>query len=76
LVPQVTLQAFGKWSIDFIGPINPPRKRSGVRYTITTIDYLTRWVKAQPVRDCGTKAAAKFFLSIYCLYWMSKDFDE
>jgi hypothetical protein len=29
LRPEVTLQAFDKWAIDFLGPIKPPTKRTG-----------------------------------------------
>ena len=45
LVPQITLQPFDKWAMDFVGPINPLGKRNGARYIITATNYLTRWWK-------------------------------
>jgi hypothetical protein len=56
----VTLQKFDKWKIDFVGPINPPSKRSGERYIITTMEYLTRWVEAALVKDCSTETTSHF----------------
>jgi hypothetical protein len=46
LQPVRALQAFEKWAVDFIGPINPTTKHSKARYIITATDYLTRWVEA------------------------------
>jgi len=60
LNPQITLKAFDKWAIDFVGPINPPRKKTGARNIIIATDYLMRWVEVQPVRDYNADTTAKF----------------
>ena len=60
LNPQVTLKAFDKWAIDFVGPINPLGKKTGSRYIITTIDYLTRWAEVKPVKDCNLATTTQF----------------
>ena len=60
LKPLVTLQAFDKWAIDFVGPINPLGKQTGARYIITAIDYLSRWVKAALVKDCSATTIVQF----------------
>ena len=49
---QITLHAFDKWVVDFVGPISPVGKRIGARYIITATDYLTRWEEATQVKDC------------------------
>ena len=60
LNPQVTLQAFDKWAIDFVGPINPLGKRTGSRYIIIATDYLTRWVEAKLVKDYSAATTVQF----------------
>jgi hypothetical protein len=58
LSPLPTLHAFVKWAINFVGPINPPGKRTGARYIITGIEYLTKWAKARAVKECSETIVA------------------
>jgi hypothetical protein len=60
LYPHVTLQVFDKWEIDFVGPINPSKIRSGARYIITVTQYLTRWEEATPVKDYTMETTEQF----------------
>ena len=50
---QSVFCAFDKSVIYFIGPINQLGKRIGARYIITVTNYLKRWAKAQPGKDCS-----------------------
>jgi hypothetical protein len=60
----MTLQKFDKWAIDFVGSINPPGKRTGARYIITTREYLTRWEKEREFKDCSETTAACFIFDV------------
>ena len=55
--PSLTFEI---WAIDFIGPFPILAKRTGARYIITAVEYVTKWVKAEPVNTCSSEIAAKF----------------
>jgi len=59
LNPQFMLQPFKKWAIDFLGP-SKHQGKIDARYIITAMEYLTRWLEAQPGKDCTGMTAAKF----------------
>eukprot|EP00253_Pinus_taeda_P030101 PITA_30101 len=45
LQPQVHLEPFDKWALDFIGPINP--SSNGKKYILVCTDYVTKWAEAK-----------------------------
>jgi len=59
LNPQMALQPFEKWEINFLGPIKPQGKM-GAHYIITATKGLIRWAEAQLVKDCTATTTGKF----------------
>ena len=51
---------FETWAIEFIGPFPKQGKRTGARYIITTVEYVTKWVEAEPVPSCTKEVEAMF----------------
>ena len=55
--PSLTFEI---WTIDFIGPFPKLAKRTGARYIIIAVKYVTKWAEAEPVDMCSSEIAAKF----------------
>lgn len=48
--------------IEFVGPIQPPRKKMGAWYIIIVTEYLTRWEKVQLAKDYTRETIEKFII--------------
>jgi hypothetical protein len=58
LNPQVVLEPFDRWALDFIGPINPPSNQKV--YILVCTDYMTKWVEAKALHRATEEAVIKF----------------
>ena len=67
LHPQVVLESFEKWAIDFVGPFNPPSHQKD--YILVCTDYVTKWVEARVVTRAIEQVVADFlFEEIFARY--------
>jgi hypothetical protein len=48
--PQVSLEIFYKWGMEFIGLIDAPSGKK--KPILVCIDYLTRWVEVKYIKGC------------------------
>lgn len=60
LIPINPSRMFEIWAIDFVGPFSIPGQRTGARYIITAVEFVTKWAEAEAVDTCSSEVAAKF----------------
>ena len=58
LKPQVLIEPFEQWALDFVGPINPPLK--GKKYILVCTDYVKKWVEAKVVARATEETVVSF----------------
>ena len=58
LQPQVLIEPFEKWELDFVGPINLESKKK--RYILVCTDYVTKWVEAKAVPRATEQVVVDF----------------
>jgi len=60
LQPQVLIEPFEKWTLDFVGPINPPSREK--RYIRLCTDYVTKWVEYKVLPFATENVIVSFLL--------------
>ena len=66
LQPQVLIEPFEKWALDFVGPINPPSKQK--KYILVCTDYVTKWVKAKELPFANERSVVNFIFSLAFIF--------
>ena len=72
LQPQVHLEPFEKWALDFIGPINP--SSNSKQYILVCTDYVTKWAEAKALVRATEKTMVNFlFEEIFVSYGVLRE---
>nr|XP_027120710.1 uncharacterized protein LOC113737727 [Coffea arabica] len=59
MVPITSPWPFEQWGTDIIGPF--PKAVGGYTFLVTAVDYFTKWVEAEPLRNITGLAVQRFF---------------
>ena len=61
LFPQVMIEPFEKWAIDFVGPINPTSLNK--KHILVCTDFVTKWVEAKVVSFATERFVVHFLFT-------------
>ena len=61
LHPQLSIEPFEKWGLNFVRPINPPSKNK--EYILVSTYYVTKWVEVVALKHARDTKVVEFSYS-------------
>eukprot|EP00253_Pinus_taeda_P007389 PITA_07389 len=71
LRPQVVIEPFERWALDFVGPINPTSNQR--TYILVATDYVTKWIEAESLAKATEDSVIQFLLHLFVRYGLPRE---
>ena len=62
-IPTKPGYPFFRVGLDLVGPL--PRTKAGYKFIIVLVDYLTKWVEAESLKETGSNEVIKFLKKVF-----------
>eukprot|EP00253_Pinus_taeda_P028250 PITA_28250 len=71
LKPQLFIEPFGRWALDFVGPINPSSNQK--TYILVATEYVTKWVEAEAFPRAIEGSVIQFLFHLFVRYGLPRE---
>eukprot|EP00253_Pinus_taeda_P033853 PITA_33853 len=71
LRPQLVIEPFERWALDFVEPINPPSNQR--TYILVATDYVTKWVEAESLPKATEDSVIQFLFHLFVRYGLPRE---
>lgn len=71
LKPQLVIEPFERWALDFIGPINPSSNQK--TYILVATEYVTKWVEAEALPRATEDSVIQFLFHLFVRYGLPRE---
>eukprot|EP00253_Pinus_taeda_P022390 PITA_22390 len=71
LRPQLAIEPFERWALDFVGPINPSSNQR--TYILVATDYVTKWVEAESLPRAREDSVIQLLFHLFVRYGLPRE---
>ena len=71
LQPQLVVEPFEQWVLDFVGPFNPPSNQKV--YMLVATDYITKWVEVVALKRAMEESVINFLFELFVRYGLPRE---